>query len=85
MLIKSEHYSNHSIVVEQLGAQYIEPPPFDLASSYADSNCCIPLIFVLTPGADPTQAMLAFADEQGYSATRLFFLSLGQGEHSRYL
>nr|XP_012232176.1 PREDICTED: dynein heavy chain 7, axonemal-like isoform X1 [Linepithema humile] len=67
-------------VEEQLGAQYMEAPPFDLASSYADSDCCIPLIFVLTPGADPAQTLLAFADEQGYGADRLFYLSLGQGQ-----
>jgi len=34
----------------------------------------------LTPGADPAQTLLAFADEQGYGATRLFYLSLGQGK-----
>jgi len=51
-----------------------------LESSFADSNCCIPLIFVLTPGADPAQTLLAFADEQGYGAERLFYLSLGQGK-----
>ncbi|XP_011702284.1 PREDICTED: dynein heavy chain 7, axonemal-like isoform X3 [Wasmannia auropunctata] len=68
------------LVEEQLGAQYVEAPPFDLASSYLDSNCCIPLIFILTPGADPGQTLLSFADEQGYGAKRLFYLSLGQGQ-----
>ncbi|KAL6257142.1 hypothetical protein P5V15_012074 [Pogonomyrmex californicus] len=67
-------------VQEKLGIQYVEIPPFDLASSYADSNCCIPLIFILTPGVDPAQTLLSFADEKGYGAKRLFYLSLGQGQ-----
>ncbi|XP_017795795.1 PREDICTED: dynein heavy chain 7, axonemal-like [Habropoda laboriosa] len=69
-----------NFVQAELGEQFVEPPPFDLASSYADSNCCTPLIFILTPGTDPAQLLLAFADEQGYSANRLFYLSLGQGQ-----
>ncbi|XP_076227546.1 dynein axonemal heavy chain 7 isoform X3 [Nomia melanderi] len=67
-------------VEAELGPQFVEPPPFDLTSSYADSNCCTPLVFVLTPGTDPAQLLLTFADEQGYSANRLFYVSLGQGQ-----
>lgn len=40
-------------VTGKLGKKFVQPPPFDLSKSYLDSNSTIPLVFVLSPGADP--------------------------------
>ncbi|KAK6177269.1 hypothetical protein SNE40_015399 [Patella caerulea] len=67
-------------VMEKLGKKFVEPPPFDLAKSYADSSQCTPLIFILSPGADPTMSLLKFADDKGFGGNKFNSISLGQGQ-----
>ena len=48
-----------------MGKFYTDPPPFNLYSSYEDSNAATPLIFILSPGADPMASLMKFAEEKG--------------------
>ncbi|XP_028284148.1 dynein heavy chain 3, axonemal [Parambassis ranga] len=67
-------------IMDNMGKAYIEPPTFDLAGSYKDSNCCSPLIFVLSPGSDPTAGLLKFADDLQMGGNKTQTISLGQGQ-----
>ncbi|XP_043934432.1 dynein axonemal heavy chain 12 [Protopterus annectens] len=67
-------------VTDKLGKKFVEPPPFDLAKSYLDSNATIPLIFVLSPGADPMASLLKFASDKEMTGNKFQAISLGQGQ-----
>ncbi|XP_065937642.1 dynein axonemal heavy chain 3 isoform X7 [Magallana gigas] len=54
-----------NFIVEKMSQQYIEPPTFDLSLSYEDSQHFSPLIFLLSPGADPMAGLYRFAEEKG--------------------
>ncbi|KAF9412146.1 hypothetical protein HW555_009276, partial [Spodoptera exigua] len=66
-------------VVKEMGQPYIEPPPFDLDKSYNDSNCCSPLIFILSPGSDPMSGLVKFSMEKKVISFETISLGQGQG------
>jgi len=64
-------------VSANLGPAFVDPPAFDLKGVLKDSNCKTPLIFVLSPGVDPTAQVAALAETSGQ---RLENCALGQGQ-----
>ena len=75
MIPAVQHY-----IIRDMGQQFVEPPTFDLPGSYADSSPITPLIFVLSPGADPMMALLKFGETKGIFDDRIKTVSLGQGQ-----
>ncbi|KAF7662821.1 hypothetical protein LDENG_00225550 [Lucifuga dentata] len=67
-------------VTDKLGKKFVQPPPFDLSKSYLDSNSNMPLVFVLSPGADPMASLLKFASDKNMGGTKFQSISLGQGQ-----
>lgn len=67
-------------VKAMIGSYYIESPAFNLELIFNDSTATSPLIFILSPGADPTDYLLQLAEAKGKSGPGLRIISLGQGQ-----
>jgi dynein heavy chain len=64
-------------VAAALAPKFTEPPAFDLKAIFDSSSTMTPLVFVLSPGVDPTAQVLNLASQLGL---RLETCSLGQGQ-----
>jgi len=64
----------------ELGKPFMEAPPFDLSGAFDDSSAQSPIIFVLSPGADPIDYLLKLAKERGKDGPGFRLISLGQGQ-----
>ena len=51
-----------------------------MQGAYNDSDSSTPLIFVLSPGADPVDYLIKLAREKGKAGPGLKIVSLGQGQ-----
>jgi len=63
-----------NFVVDKIGPYFTVPPIFDLAIVFKDSGPSVPLVFVLSPGADPLNALEKYAESK---KKQVFKVSLG--------
>lgn len=66
-------------VIDALGDRFVQPPVLDYARIYAQSSPIAPMVFILSPGADPQSDIQKFCDEMGM-ASKFKFVALGQGQ-----
>ena len=50
----------YNYIRDNMGQTFLDPPPFNMKSSFDDSNSCSPLVFILSPGADPIADLFLF-------------------------
>ena len=82
-IIKQEKllYSLMSFVKKNLGEYYVGSIPVNMEEVMRESDCHIPIVFVLTQGADPMSAIENIAEQKGISIGKgLNPISLGQGQ-----
>eukprot|EP00998_Keelungia_sp_KM082_P011718 NODE_7_length_4287_cov_44.299519_g6_i0.p1 GENE.NODE_7_length_4287_cov_44.299519_g6_i0~~NODE_7_length_4287_cov_44.299519_g6_i0.p1 ORF type:complete len:1396 (-),score=498.52 NODE_7_length_4287_cov_44.299519_g6_i0:98-3715(-) len=74
-----------AFVTGALDERYVNPPLNDLEDVFMDSpDPWTPLIFILSPGADPLSMVQTFAERPNIGmGNRLETLSLGQGQDTR--
>ena len=68
-----------TFVANSLGRKFVEPPVLDLQDVYNESDNKNPLIFVLSPGVDPTDNLRRLAAENDLG-DKFFSVALGQGQ-----
>lgn len=67
-------------VMANLGEKYVQPPVLDYKAIFASSSCTTPVVFVLSPGADPAFDVFRLGEDMGFKpGGKLKYLSLGQG------
>lgn len=69
-----------NFVMGRMGEQYVTPPVVSLESVYDQSSPYSPIVFILSPGADPAGELGKLADIKGYGGNRFKFLAMGQGQ-----
>jgi dynein heavy chain len=69
-----------NFVINRLGEKYVMPPVINYKNIFDQSLPTSPVVFILSPGADPQNDLQKLAESLGFGGSRLKFLSLGQGQ-----
>ena len=59
---------------------FVQPPVLKYERVYAQSTCSAPVVFILSPGADPLSQLITLGRHHGYFPAKFKSLALGQGQ-----
>ncbi|KAI9144584.1 dynein heavy chain and region D6 of dynein motor-domain-containing protein [Paraphysoderma sedebokerense] len=69
-----------NFIMKHMGEKYVMPPVINYQNLFEQTSPTSPVVFILSPGADPASDLAKLAEEIGLGGNRLKFLSLGQGQ-----
>ncbi|KAJ3374425.1 Dynein heavy chain 10, axonemal, partial [Entophlyctis sp. JEL0112] len=67
-------------VIKHMGEKFVMPPVINYQNIFDQSSPTGPVVFILSPGADPQSDLQKLAETLGFGGNKLKFLSLGQGQ-----
>lgn len=69
-------------VMKVMGEKYIMPPVLDYKAIHTQSSSMMPIVFILSPGADPAFDIFNLGEEMGFKpGQKLKYMALGQGDN----
>ena len=74
-----------NFIVKQMGTKFVSPPVMSHQELYERSSKTTPIVFILSPGADPVNDIQKLSVDMGMDPSLLTFISLGQGQGTRAL
>lgn len=66
-------------IAYKLSDYYVQPPSLVYDKIFEKSSEWMPIVFILSPGADPQSDVAKLGDQLGFSGAKFRFVSLGQG------
>lgn len=67
-------------VTNVMGEYFVTPPVISFESIWDQSTTMSPIVFILSPGSDPTTDLVKLAERSNFGASRVKFLAMGQGQ-----
>lgn len=68
-----------NFIIEKMNDYYVKSPPISFEKIYESSTCKTPIVFILSPGADPFADVQKLVETVGLGMNKFKFLALGQG------
>lgn len=66
--------------MEIMGEKYVMPPVLDYRVVHRQSSSMTPIVFILSPGADPAFDVFNLGEAMGFKpGQKLKYMALGQG------
>jgi dynein heavy chain len=67
-------------VTQVMGEQFVTPPVISFESILDQSTPLSPIVFILSPGSDPTTDLLKLAERSDFGINKVKLLAMGQGQ-----
>ena len=74
-----------NFITTAMGEEFVTPPVISLDDIFDQSSPLMPVVFILSPGSDPTSELMKLADRCAMGGGKFKYLSLGQGQEATAL